>query len=127
MSVPMIEDSPYKGTGVTSPELGRLAQRGNAGDQKRRREWLVATFRANLDVLVIRLGNGSQLQLDTLLGRGEPACRCYRCGKLLTADTVTVDRIVPGCQGGTHRRSNIRPACGPCNSVTGATTRVNRS
>jgi hypothetical protein len=33
--------------------------------------------------------------------------------------TITVDRIVPGRDGGTYRRNNIRPACGPCNSETG--------
>jgi hypothetical protein len=57
------------------------------------------------------------------IGDGEPACRCYRCGKLLTVDTVTADRIKPGCQGGTYRRENLRPACLSCNSITGATTR----
>lgn len=56
-------------------------------------------------------------------GLGYAACRCYRCGVLLTVSTVTVDRIVPGCQGGTYRRNNIRPACAPCNTVTGAVTR----
>jgi 5-methylcytosine-specific restriction endonuclease McrA len=50
----------------------------------------------------------------------EPAARCYRCPKLLNFDTITVDRIIPGCKGGTYRRNNIRPACGPCNSSTGA-------
>lgn len=54
---------------------------------------------------------------------GVMACRCYRCGYLLTEDTVTIDRIIPGCQGGTYRRTNIRPACGPCNSETGGATR----
>lgn len=53
------------------------------------------------------------------------ACRCYRCGTLLTVDTVTVDRIKPGCKGGTYRRDNIRPACGPCNSETGGGLRAN--
>jgi hypothetical protein len=52
-----------------------------------------------------------------------PACRCYRCGLLMHEGTLTVDRIIPGCQGGTYRRNNIRPACGDCNSETGATTR----
>jgi hypothetical protein len=47
------------------------------------------------------------------------ACRCYRCGELLTIETVTVDRIVPGCEGGTYARENIRPACGRDNSSTG--------
>lgn len=116
-----------EGTGVTSPDLrvsGRGTTNGNARgsvtDRKRRRAWLVETYRANLDVLVVRLGNGQEIHLDTIRGRGEPACRCYRCGRLLTVQTVTVDRIVPGCRGGTYRRSNIRPACGPCNSATDA-------
>lgn len=46
--------------------------------------------------------------------------RCYRCGDLLDFFTVTVDRIIPECLGGTYRRGNIRPACGKCNSETGA-------
>jgi hypothetical protein len=50
---------------------------------------------------------------------GIPACRCFRCGKLLTVYTVTVDRIKPGCKGGTYRRDNIRPACSTCNESTG--------
>jgi hypothetical protein len=52
-----------------------------------------------------------------------PTCRCYRCGDLLHEGTVTVDRIIPGCKGGTYRRTNIRPACGGCNSVTGGSLR----
>jgi hypothetical protein len=57
-----------------------------------------------------------------------PACRCYRCGTLLSADTLTVDRIFPGILGGLYRTvlrdkrekvTNIRPACGPCNEKTG--------
>lgn len=95
--------------------------RGGSDDRRRRREWLVATFRANADLIVIPFN--PPVTTATLIGMGVPACRCYRCGKLLTAETVTVDRIVPGCQGGTYRRSNIRPACQHCNSSTGATTR----
>lgn len=55
-----------------------------------------------------------------------PCCRCYRCGKPLVFETLTVDRITPGCKktaeypnGGTYVRKNIRPACGDCNSETG--------
>lgn len=96
--------------------------RGGSDDRRRRREWLVQTYRANEDVRVLELYHGS-LAVGVNIGDGEPACRCYRCGLLLTADTLTVDRIVPGCQGGTYARSNIRPACGTCNSSTGATTR----
>lgn len=50
-------------------------------------------------------------------------CPCYRCGCELDDSTLTVDRRIPGARGGTYRRDNIRPACGHCNSETGATTR----
>ncbi len=92
--------------------------RGGSDARRRRREWLVTTFRANADHFVLF---GSPV--ETLPGMGEPACRCYRCGALLTVNTVTVDRIIPGCRGGTYRRNNIRPACGKCNSETGGSVR----
>lgn len=99
--------------------------RGSVEDRRRRREWLVDTYRANQDLVieeVIFEGDDEVYEhpVGTWPGYGEPACRCYRCGTLLTVDTVTVDRIVPGCKGGTYRRDNIRPACGTCNSSTGA-------
>lgn len=92
---------------------------GNAEDRRRRREWLVKTYRADVDVVNLAGVN------VVPLGQAHPACRCYRCGTLLTVDTVTADRIIPGCRGGTYRRSNIRPACGPCNSQTGGAVRSN--
>lgn len=95
--------------------------RGSNLERARRRAWLVETFRANVDVIVIPFD--PPVTTETLRGMGIPACRCYRCGKLLTVDTVTVDRVVPGAHGGTYRRNNIRPACGSCNSSTGATIR----
>lgn len=76
--------------------------RGSSRDRAARRRWLVEAWASDL---------------------GPGICRCYRCGVGLTADTVTVDRIEPGCQGGTYRRSNIRPACATCNSTTGGGTR----
>lgn len=56
--------------------------------------------------------------LLTKFGNGHTA-PCYRCRVALTFLTITVDRIVPGALGGRYVRSNIRPACGPCNSETG--------
>lgn len=50
-------------------------------------------------------------------------CRCYRCKAILNITNITVDRILPGCRGGTYERGNIRPACGPCNSETGGALR----
>jgi len=94
--------------------------RGGSEQRRRRREWLVATYRADVDLVVIP---GLPVSLGGSAPYTVPACRCYRCGVLMTVDDVTADRIVPGAHGGTYRRSNIRPACGTCNSSTGATVR----
>lgn len=85
---------------MTAPTLARRGTsnrnaRGSTYDRAARRRFLLAKF-----------------------GDGETA-PCYRCGVELTGSTITVDRIVPGRDGGTYRRNNIRPACGPCNSETG--------
>lgn len=107
-------------------------RRGSSETRRRRRAWLVQTYRANVDALripALQLNPPGTfpiaVQVDATV-EAPPgaegavrACRCYRCGDLLTEDTVTVDRIIPGCKGGTYRRDNIRPACGPCNSETG--------
>lgn len=75
--------------------------RGSARQRRERKAWLLAAF-----------------------GDGATAPCAFGCGAVLTLDTVTVDRFpVPGCQGGTYRRDNIRPACGPCNSRHGAPLR----
>lgn len=104
--------------------------RGSSYSRKRRREWLIETYRADVDICDGRYFAVSLLDRDGILavprGQGYPACRCYRCGVLLTEPTVTVDRIKPGCQGGTYRRENIRPACADCNSETGGATRSPR-
>lgn len=95
--------------------------RGGSEDRRRRREWLVETYRADVDVFVL---GAPMVPVVVPVDRGTEhavrACRCYRCGSLLTTDTVTVDRIVPGALGGTYRRNNIRPSCQPCASYTGA-------
>lgn len=65
-------------------------QRGNATDRRRRKLWLVDTF-----------GDGAFV-----------ACRY--CWTTLEYSSLTVDRIVPGHQGGRYIRSNIQPSCSPC-------------
>lgn len=123
---------------VTDLALGssNTNDRGSSYDRQRRRAYLVETYRADQDLVLtatgavigsVRHGNHVFDSNPRLLQ--VPACRCYRCGVLLVdllgpdgwaaSYTVTVDRIVPGCKGGTYRRNNIRPACGPCNSETG--------
>lgn len=92
-------------TGETQPRTRGTSNgnaRGNSRDRAARRRWLVTAWQA-----------------DYYVGVDTPACRCYRCGTLLTEQTVTVDRIVPGCKGGRYVRGNIRPACAGCNSETG--------
>lgn len=101
--------------------------RGSNETRRRRREWLVATYRAEVDLAAktgqagFRWDRGAKQAVD--LGTGVPACRCYRCGILLSSRTVSVDRIVPGAHGGTYRRENIRPCCLDCNSETGGRVR----
>lgn len=47
-------------------------------------------------------------------------CAFEGCDEILTFETVTADRWpISGREGGTYRRENIRPACGPCNSSDG--------
>jgi len=112
---------------------------GNSAARRRRKQWMVETFRADVDVVVIVWDNTNEQtfwepkdndEIEALIRdfermeavasvKREPACRCYRCGRLLVACQVTADRIIPGDKGGTYRRNNIRPACGRCNSITG--------
>lgn len=72
-------------------ETKRVDQRGNWKDRAARRKFLLKKF-----------------------GCGK-TCPCYYCKKKLTNKTVTVDRIVPGFEGGTYRRDNILPSCIECN------------
>lgn len=97
-------------------------QRGGTPARRRRKAWLVATFRADVDAWPCSFV-GPVYATPVPRGAGVPACRCYRCGALLTAETVTPDRIVPAARGGTYRRSNLRPACLGCQSLTGVEIR----
>ena len=90
--------------------------RGSVHDRRARRAFLMKTYASDVPGFV----------------------RCYRCGDLLyNPDDVpmgvlqdgmqrpgiallTIDRIIPGCRGGTYRRNNIRPSCQDCASHTGA-------
>lgn len=104
------------------------AVRGSSEARRRRKQYLLETFRADVDALSgPDYDDPTQIIVVPVpLGDGELACRCYRCGELLVAATLEADRIVPGCRktaeypnGGTYVRKNIRPACGPCNRITG--------
>lgn len=120
------------------------SSRGNVTDRHRRKLYLLETYRADVDGITIQFRfNGStdvwfaksprdqEIMLDQLADDTNidllavvPACRCYRCGKLLTYDTLTVDRIIPGCKGGKYRRDNIRPSCSDCANKQGGELRA---
>ncbi len=42
---------------------------------------------------------------------------CAYCG---CGEAETVDHIIPRAKGGTNRRENRVPACGPCNAAKGS-------
>jgi 5-methylcytosine-specific restriction endonuclease McrA len=131
--------------GVTIRGTSNGNQRGSSESRRRRREWLLETYAADVALTRVEWDDGevdyrgdfmplawweSQIGKRPVLIHGVvvsvtavATCRCYRCGTLLHDGTLTVDRIIPGCHGGTYRRTNIRPACGGCNSETGAPLR----
>lgn len=79
--------------------------RGNSKARRARRQWLVDEF-----------GNGRWV-------------KCWKrgCKERLTVDTVTVDRIILGVDGGSYARNNIRPACAFHNSSEGSKARWARA
>lgn len=113
--------------------------RGSAEARRKRKTWLFEVWAADWDVLtfpeVLELQDAFEedgLEGKTLLfpamavlhgiwvvakGLGVPAVRCFRCGDLLTWETVECDRIKPGCEGGRYQKNNIRPVCGDCNKT----------
>ncbi len=44
---------------------------------------------------------------------------CFWCGNHLSINTATLDHFIPRQRGGSAHRSNMVPACQPCNSAKG--------
>lgn len=102
--------------------------RGGSEDRRKRKAWLIETYRADVDMPHIAIPLSAKTfdeamayarLVEVPFGEGIPAARCYRCGTLVTAETVICDRIIPGCLGGTYRRNNIRPSCQTCSELQG--------
>lgn len=75
--------------------------RGSAASRRVRKLWLLATF-------------------SKRLGPTRAKCSFRGCQTILTFETITVDRYpIPGIEGGTYSRNNIRPACAAHNSADG--------
>lgn len=95
----------YNADGKRARGSSNMNQRGSSAARRARKVWLLGQF-----------------------GDGEKAPCAFECGTVLTLDTLTVDRFpLPGCQGGTYVRGNIRPACGTCNSSRGAVLRSKKA
>ena len=75
-------------------------KRGSSYDRRARREWLVSTAAP-------WGGDGDKVP-------------CWECGAMVSTATMCVDRIIPGEEGGTYRRDNIRPHCPTCSHRQGA-------
>lgn len=122
--------------------------RGSAEARRARKNWLLDVFGADVDVVTIpelqdldvafaldgltvfetfHIDKASDDSWSLPKGLGRPACRCFRCGKLVTYETMEVDRIVPGCSGGTYARTNIRPVCPDCNKKIAAEDKKRRN
>lgn len=85
-----------------SSRMGRTNrnERGSSYDRRARRAWLVSP----------RAGFGGD-------GVKVP---CWECGRPVAEDEVIADRRVPGSEGGTYRRDNIRgPHCPTCSCRQG--------
>lgn len=118
--------------------------RGSSYERAARRAYLLAEWAADVHVIETITKDGDIAHLfptdpalealwwaaltddDTVRVVAQLAtARCFHCGTLLFDDVeqgpahITVDRIVPGFQGGTYRRTNIRPACAAHNSELG--------
>lgn len=83
---------PYRVHGNTVNGVTAKDARGNSRDRAARRAWILSPA-AGFG------GNGATVP-------------CVHCHKIVTADLMHVDRIVPG---GTYRRNNIQPSCAKCN------------
>lgn len=84
---------------------GYIDKRGNANDRAVRRSWLLTEF-------------------DVDLGPGRARCHLKlstECERVVDEVTLSVDRIE---MGGSYRRSNIQPACKPCQDRQGGLANV---
>jgi len=87
--------------------------RGSSEDRRRRRDWIFAVYAADT---MCRWRFNYLVSCEPDHPGAMRAVRCFRCGDLLNDELLTIDRIIPGCKGGTYRRNNIRPACANCNN-----------
>lgn len=69
--------------------------RGNSKDRAARKKWMLSHF-----------GNGVM-------------ANCWECRTPVDYETMVIDRIIPGKDGGRYVRGNIRPQCHSCSRIQG--------
>lgn len=128
-------------TGLVRRGCSNGNARGNNKARRQRKEWVLETYPADRKLIRITYTSGRTEVAQFLIGvealmsyefiaHAEPVSttRCYRCGTLLWYETLTIDCIFPRALGGIYgtvlrdrreKRTNLRPACGDCNSFTG--------
>lgn len=129
-------------TGKTRRGCSNGNDRGNTKARRQRKGWLLETYPANRRLIRAKFTYSDEVFVDAFVLSVEqmrehssvewaeevPTTRCYRCGILLWWETLTVDCIFPRALGGLYgtvlrdrreKRTNLRPACGNCNSLTG--------
>lgn len=117
--------------------------RGSSYQRRAHRQWLVQEFRADVDIIIVHdpIGDltvrpNNRWEYDSMIRRLRPGsrnifsgmsyelvtvCRCWRCGKLLTAEEVSPDRWpIAGVDGGRYVKGNTRPSCEACNTKVGS-------
>jgi hypothetical protein len=78
--------------------------RGSSYDRRRRKQWLLDEWGDGITARCWRMSSA-------------------RCERWVSLETVTVDRVVMGRDGGRYTHDNIRPSCAPCNYGHGAESR----
>ena len=105
--------------------------RGSSYERRRRRAWIMEAWASDLPGFVrcYRCGgflfnpDAPPAAVAAMLTAYGEAVALGHLARVLSTYPLTIDRIIPGCLGGTYRRNNIRPVCGPCNSHTGGALR----
>lgn len=75
--------------------------RGNVRDRRRRKLFLLSPESG-------WGGNGTEVP-----------CSEPKCPQIVTIETIFVDRIIPGAEGGRYTRDNIKPHCCRCSHQQG--------
>ena len=107
--------------------------RGNTAARAARRAWLMKTYESNVPELVrcyrccIFLYNPDGVNISSSASPNDKKLALFEVPaegltgghRMILASPLTIDRIIPGALGGTYAKTNIRPSCQECATITG--------